>query len=171
MKAVFALCLLYVAGDALWLWLDSRAPDFDSGKHLLYTLTYRDQLAGLDLLEPLRSDGVYQPFVHLVGAVAMLVFGKEVGAGVLALDLLFIPALAFGSYLTASTMSGSPMTGVLAALFSLGTPMVIGTFHVFLLDPPQTALVALAIGALPRASASRGPPGRCSRAPRQPVAS
>jgi 4-amino-4-deoxy-L-arabinose transferase-like glycosyltransferase len=156
--AVLALCLIYIAGDAVWLLLDSRVPDFDSGKHLLRALDYRDQLASFDLLGPLQGDGVYQPFVHIVGAVAMLAFGEEVGAGVFAQDLLFIPALAFGSYLVGSTMSGSPFAGVLAALFSLGTPMVISTFHVFLLDPPQTALVALSVGALLKSDRLRETP-------------
>ena len=156
--AVLALCLMYVAGDAVWLLLDSRVPDFDSGKHLLYSLAYRDELASFDLLGPFKGDGIYQPFVHLVGAVSMLIFGEEVGAGAFAQDVLFIPALAFGSYLVGSTVSGSPWTGVLTALFSLGTPMVISTFHAFLLDPPQAALVALAVGALLKSERLRGTP-------------
>jgi hypothetical protein len=43
---------------------------------------------------------------------------------------------------------GSSRAGLLAAVFALGTPMIVSEFHEFLLDPQQAAVVAVSLWAL-----------------------
>jgi hypothetical protein len=65
---------------------------------------------------------------------------------VVVVNLVFVPMLAFGTYLVGKLVYG-PFAGMLAAGFALVSPMVLDLFHVFMLDAPLAATVALALWA------------------------
>jgi len=144
-EAGLALAVLaFLAVSAVWFALDARVPDFDSGRHLGFALSFRDALAAGDLLAPLEDFTRYPPLAHLVGAAGMLVGGAGTDAAALAQNLVFVPLLALGCY-GAGRVAYGPRAGLLAAIFALGTPMVVSLFHAHMLDAPQAALVAVTV--------------------------
>jgi hypothetical protein len=138
--AVFA----FVAITAWWLSVDTRVPDFDSGKNLNIAFRYHDLLADGKWLVPVEEFNIYPPLVHLVGAAAVFIGGVGVKGPVLAQNLIFVPLLAVGCY-GAASVAYNRTAGVLAACFALGTPMVMSQFHVFMLDAPMAAMVAVSV--------------------------
>jgi hypothetical protein len=82
--------------------------------------------------------------VHFVGALATLVGGLNLAAPIVGENLVFLPLLALGCYRTGKLLFGSA-AGLLAVLFALASPLLIDQFHVLMLDPPLTALVAVSI--------------------------
>lgn len=142
--ALAALVVGYVALTAWWLSQDGRVPDYDSGTHMLWSLQYRDAFADGDLLAWFTDSTTYAPLIHLLGAGATAVAGIAPASFVLAQNLVFVPLLALGCW-GAGRIVGGPWTGVLAAVFALGTPMVVSGFHGYLLDAPESAFVALCV--------------------------
>lgn len=136
------VCAVFLAISAWWLANDVRMVNVDNAKHLLIAVRWRDALAGGDLLEPFTGWALYPPGVHLVGAITMLVAGLSVPTVIMVENLVFVPLLALGCYGTAKIAFG-PMAGLLAVLFAFAAPMVISMFHVFMLDAPQAAMVAV----------------------------
>lgn len=61
---------------------------------------------------------------------------------------MFVPLLAVSCFGVGRLVYGSDLAGLLAALFALGTPMIISEFHEFLLDPQQAAIVAASVWAI-----------------------
>ncbi|MDX6696693.1 MAG: Dolichyl-phosphate-mannose-protein mannosyltransferase [Solirubrobacteraceae bacterium] len=142
------LVVVFVAITAWWLGADTRVPDFDNGKHLNIAFLFHDQWDAGRLRAPFDEFTSYPPFVHLVGALGAFVGGVNLSAPVLAQNVVFLPLLALGCYLTGRIASGRDLGGLLAVAFALGTPIVVSQFHVFMLDGPQAALVAATVGLL-----------------------
>lgn len=140
-----ALVVGFIVLTAVWLAIDDRVPDFDSGKHFLYSARTHDALAAGDLAYPLDNWNAYPPLPHLVSAAMMLLAGIEWDLAVLAQNLVFVPALAVGCYLAGRAAYGS-RAGLLAAVFALATPMVVSLFHLHMIDVQQAAMVALTVG-------------------------
>ncbi|HEV2786739.1 MAG TPA: glycosyltransferase family 39 protein [Solirubrobacteraceae bacterium] len=136
------VCAVFLAISAWWLANDVRMVNVDNAKHLLIALRWKDALAGGDLLEPFTGWALYPPGVHLVGAITMLVSGLSVPAVVMVENLVFVPLLALGCYGTAKIAFGRT-AGLLAVLFAFAVPMVMSMFHVFMLDAPEAAMVAV----------------------------
>jgi hypothetical protein len=139
---VFLICATFVAISAWWLANDVRMVNVDNAKHLLIAARWENSLRGGELLAPFTEWAQYPPGVHLVGAVAILVGGVSVPGMVIAENLVFVPLLALGCYGTARIAFGRT-AGLLAVLFAFAVPMVMSMFHVFMLDGPETAMVAL----------------------------
>jgi hypothetical protein len=142
--AAIAFTLLFIAITVWWLTQDRRVPEWDPGRHLWFALRYHDDLAAGDLLSPLK-EWPYPPFVHLVGAYATFLAGRGIWQQVLSENLVFVPLLALGCYQTAKLVFDDARAGLFAVLFALGTPMVVGQFHLFMLDAPQAAMAAVAV--------------------------
>ena len=140
----FGLSLAFVAITAGWLATDSRVPDFDSGRHLFYSWIYHDKLRAGDLTAPFTDFNNYPPLTHLVGGLVAFVAGVSVPAAVLTQNIFFVPLLALGVFGAANIAFG-PRAAVTATIFALGTPMVVSTFHVYMLDAPQAALIAISV--------------------------
>lgn len=139
-----ALAAAFVAVTCWWVAVDRSIPGTEAGSHLGTALRYRDLLASGDLVGPFRADAIHPPLVFALGAVAELIGGIDVAPPVIAQNLVFVPLLALGCYQTAKLAHGS-RAGLLAVLFALGSPLLIEQFHVFMLDAPQAALVAVAV--------------------------
>jgi hypothetical protein len=135
---------MFVGISGWWLAEDMRVADSATGQHILTALSYRDSVRGGDLLAPLREYHVYPPLVHLVGMLGLLVGNIGYAAPIMAANLVFAPLLALGCF-GAGSVAYDRRVGALAAVFALGTPMVIAHFHVFMLDVPLAAMVAVSV--------------------------
>jgi 4-amino-4-deoxy-L-arabinose transferase-like glycosyltransferase len=141
--AVFVFLLV----SLWWLTRDDRVPDFDSGLHMMAAITYQSGLVhGPHGLWFTDYDS-YPPLVHLVGAASIFLAGIHPMALVMSSNVVFVPLLAFGCYGTGRLVAG-PRAGLLAGLFALGTPMFVSMMHEYLLDGPQTAMVAVTVWAV-----------------------
>ena len=89
----------------------------------------------------------YPPLVHAVGGIAAALDLRIEDWGTIAVNIVFVPLLAAGCYLTGRLVYG-PTAGMLAAIFALGSPLVLSLFHDFLLDAPLVAMIAITVWAL-----------------------
>lgn len=144
--------VLFVAISIWWVLADNRLPGGgDPGRHLREAIDVADHLRDGDYLAPLTYDSrdpfAYPPLVRSLGAAVELLGLPLHDWGPIAINLIFVPLLAGGCYLTGSLVFGR-FAGALAAIFALGSAMVLQLFHVYLLDAPVAALVAISCWAL-----------------------
>ncbi|MCD6016725.1 MAG: hypothetical protein K0R41_209 [Geminicoccaceae bacterium] len=145
---------LFIALSIWWLLYDKRVPGGgDPGRHLSLALTFGGWLRDGDIGSMFTTgaqfgdDFFYPPLVHFVGSIPSALGLQVQDWGTIAVNVVFVPMLVAGCFLV-GRMTYGPLAGVLAVLFALGTPMLVNLFHVFLLDAPLTAAVALALWAL-----------------------
>ncbi len=131
-----------------WLTQDDRVQDWDSGLHTVDAFVIHDEIAAGHLTAPFTEFNMYPPLGHLVGALASFVGGMSPDTVIVASNVVFVPLLAAGCFGVGRLVYGSSRAGLFAALFALGTPMIVSEFHEFLLDPQQTALVAVGLWAI-----------------------
>ena len=134
----------FIALTCWWLTQDRSIPIYDAGNHLGTALEYHAMLAAGNLLGPLTQPSLYPILGHIVGALAMFVGGVNVATPIVAENVVFVPLLALGCYQTGRLVFGR-LAGMLAVVFVLGSPLLISMFHVFMLDAPLTALVAVSV--------------------------
>lgn len=134
----------FIALSWWWLTQDHSVPIFDIGVQLETALTYHNMLQAGSLLGPIDHVNVYPILGHIVGAVAMLLGGTSVASATIGENLVFVSLLALGCYQTGRLLFGR-LAGMLAVVFVFGSPLLISMFHVFLLDAPLTALVAVSV--------------------------
>jgi 4-amino-4-deoxy-L-arabinose transferase-like glycosyltransferase len=139
-----AATAVFIAMTCWWLTQNHTIPIYDAGDHLEIAFRFREMLRAGNLLGPFNYVSVYPPLAHFVGALGALVGGVSLAAPVIANNLVFVSLLALGSYRTGRLLFGPP-AGMLAVIFVLGSPLLIENLHVFMLDPPMTALVAVSI--------------------------
>ena len=144
------LTVATIAATAVWSAIDTISQTYDPGRHLLLAASALADIDAGNPLHPFRAEHIpdYPPLVHYVGAITMKVVGHiGVDAPVIALNLVFIPALAIGAFLAGRVVAG-PWGGAAAVAMSLGAPIVVSLTHLFLLDLAVTAMVALSLGLL-----------------------
>jgi 4-amino-4-deoxy-L-arabinose transferase-like glycosyltransferase len=134
----------FIAITCWWLTQDRSIPIFDAGAHLETAIYFHEQLQLGHLLEPFNNVSQYPPLAHVVGALAMFVGGVNVATPIIAENLVFVSLLTLGCYQTGRLLFNS-RAGLLAVIFVLGSPLLIAQFHVFMLDAPETALVAVSM--------------------------
>ncbi len=139
-----AATVAFVAMTWWWLGQDHNLPIYDDGNHLGIAFEFRHMLAAGNFLGPFEYVSVYPPLAHLVGALGALIGGVSVAAPIVANNIVFVSLLALGSYRSGRLLFG-PAAGMLAVIFVLGSPLLIELLHVFMLDPPMTAVVAVSI--------------------------
>jgi 4-amino-4-deoxy-L-arabinose transferase-like glycosyltransferase len=137
--------LAFLGVTIWWLTQDDRVQDWDNGLHTIEAFTIRDEIASGHLTTPFTEFNTYPPFGHFVGALGVLVGGKSPASAILASNLVFVPLLAAGCFGVGRLVYRSERAGLLAALFALGTPMIVSEMHEMLLDPQQAALVAVSV--------------------------
>lgn len=158
-----ALGVLFVAVTCWWLSQDGAIPIDDAGLHLNSAITTYEALSAGRLLKAFTGAAPYPPLTFLVGALGAFVGGVGVAPPIIALNVVFVALLALGCY-HVGRLAFSPLAGLLAVVFALGSPLVIEEFHQFMLDAPEAAMVATAVWAIlaterfsrPRASAVAG---------------
>jgi 4-amino-4-deoxy-L-arabinose transferase-like glycosyltransferase len=134
----------FIALTCWWLTQDRSIPIYDAGDHLWAALYYHNLIKSGDLLGPFNYTWQYPPLGHLVGALAAFIGGVNVASPIIGENLVFVSLLTLGCYRAGRLLFGS-LAGMLATLFVLGSPLLIAQFHVFMLDAPETALVAVSI--------------------------
>ncbi len=144
---VAAIALAFMGISLWWILNDHRLPNGDNGKHLLLAFGYHDTILAGFPLSPLAQYNLYPPLVHYVGAFGSLVSGPSVVAAILSENLVFVPLLALGCY-GAGRIAFGPWAGAMAAAFAFASPMIGSLFHVFMLDGPTTAMVAVTVWGL-----------------------
>ena len=134
----------FIAISIWWLTVDRQVPIYDPGMHLLFAFNDYDALRAGHPLTPFTVWTLYPPLTDIVGAIASLIGGLSVAGPVVAQNLIFIPLLSLACFRIGRMTFGAP-AGACAVLFALGTPMIAGQFHQFLLDGPETAMVAATV--------------------------
>jgi 4-amino-4-deoxy-L-arabinose transferase-like glycosyltransferase len=127
-----------------WLTQDRSIPVYDAGDHLETAFLFHQMLKSGELLGPLNHESPYPPFAPLVGAVAVFIGGVHVAPPIIGENLVFVSLMALGCYQTGRLLFGSK-AGLLATVFVLGSALLIAQFHVFMLDAPEGAVVAVSI--------------------------
>ena len=138
----------FIAVTIWWLTQDNRVQDWDNGLHTIDAFTIRDEIAAGHLTTPFTEFKTYPPLGHIVGALGALLGGKSPASVILASNVVFVPLLAAGCFGVGRLAYRSERAGLLAALFALGTPMIVSEMHEFLLDPQQAAMVAVSVWAI-----------------------
>jgi 4-amino-4-deoxy-L-arabinose transferase-like glycosyltransferase len=139
-----AATVAFIAITCWWLTRDRSVPIYDAGYHLLTVAEYHNMLQAGNLLGPITHTIVYPLLGYSVGALAMFVGGVNVASPIIGENVVFVSLMAFGCYQTGRLLYG-PLAGMLAVVFALGAPLLISLFHVFMLDPQLTALVAVSV--------------------------
>jgi 4-amino-4-deoxy-L-arabinose transferase-like glycosyltransferase len=134
----------FIAITAWWLTQDSSVPFGGESQHLYGSLTYYEAFKSGDILRAFEGQTYYPPLVRTFGALALTIGGMRVGGPVFAQNLVFVPLLALACYRVGRMIAG-PRAGLLAVVFALGTPLIVEQFHNFMLDAPETALVAVSV--------------------------
>jgi Dolichyl-phosphate-mannose-protein mannosyltransferase len=134
----------FLAFTFWWLTQDRSIPIYDVGDQLETVIEYRNMLHAGNLLGPFEFVNVYPILGHMVGAVSALIGGVNVASPIVGENLVFVPLLALGCYQTGRLLFG-PLAGMLAVVFVFGSPLMISLFHVFLLDAPLAAMVAVSV--------------------------
>ena len=139
--------LAFVAMTVWWLTQDDRVQDWDNGLHTLLAFGIHDQLAAGNFTGWFTEFNTYPPLVHVIGALGVFVGGKSPMSVIIASNLVFVPLLAVSCYGVGKLAYG-PRAGLLAGLFALGTPLFVSQMHVFMVDPPEAAMVAASAWAI-----------------------
>jgi Dolichyl-phosphate-mannose-protein mannosyltransferase len=140
--------IAFVAISVWWLTQEGRVQDWDNGLHTVDAFLNHRQLAAGHLTAPFTEFNTYPPFGHLVGALGVFVGGFSPATVILTSNAVFVPLLAAGCFGVGRLVYGSDRAGLLAAVFALGTPMIVSEFHEFILDPQQAAMIAVSVWAI-----------------------
>lgn len=138
----------FVAITVWWLTQENRVQDWDNGLHTVDAFLIHKQLAAGHLTTVFTEFNTYPPLGHLVGALGVFIGGFSPATVIMSSNLVFVPLLAAGCFGVGRLVYGSDRAGLLAAVFALGTPMIVSEFHEFILDPQQAALVAVSVWAI-----------------------
>jgi Dolichyl-phosphate-mannose-protein mannosyltransferase len=142
--ATIAATVAFIALTCWWLTQDRSIPIYDAGEHLETAFVFHQMLASGNVLGPFNLESSYPPFAFLIGALAVVVGGVNVASPIIGENLVFVPLLTLGCYQVGRLLFG-PRAGMLAAIFALGSDLLTAQFHVFMLDAPEAALVAVSI--------------------------
>jgi hypothetical protein len=145
-RVALATSILAFLGMTIW-WLsqDQGVQDWDNGLHTVDALIVKNDIATGHLSAVFTQYLGYPPFGHLIGALGIFIGGFSPASVIMAENLVFVPLLAVSCYGIGKLVYGTALSGLLAALFALGTPMVTSEMHEFLLDPQQASIVAAAV--------------------------
>jgi 4-amino-4-deoxy-L-arabinose transferase-like glycosyltransferase len=135
---------LFIGITCWWLTQDRSIPIYDAGLHLNLALNVQKELAAGNLGTALTLSVPYPPFAYLIGSLGIAIGGVGVAPPILAENLVFVTLLALGCY-KVGRLAFSPLAGLLAVVFALGSPLIAAQFHVFMTDAPETAMVAVSV--------------------------
>jgi dolichyl-phosphate-mannose-protein mannosyltransferase len=136
----FVLCI--TALNQLWLTQEHRPPHWDKARHLLASLQTKDAFgSGFHWLTDFHT---YPPLVYWTAALFYGVLGTTASWAAVLSQSVFLGILTFSTYGIGERL-WSRRVGLLSAVFVVLSPMLISLFKDFLLDPPLTAMTALAL--------------------------
>ena len=136
----FVVCI--TALNQLWLTREHRPPHWDKARHLLASLQTKDAFgSGFHWLTDFHN---YPPLVYWTADLFYAELGTTASWAAVLSQSVFLGILTFSTYGIGRRL-WSPRVGVLAAVFVVLSPMLISLFKDFMLDPPLTAMTALAL--------------------------
>jgi 4-amino-4-deoxy-L-arabinose transferase-like glycosyltransferase len=135
---------LFIGITCWWLTQDRSIPIYDAGLHLSLALGVHRELSAGKLLYAVTMTVPYPPFAYLIGALGIMIGGVGVASPIIAENVVFVSLLALGCY-QVGRLAFSPLAGLLAVVFALGSPLITAQFHVFMIDAPETAMVAVSV--------------------------
>jgi 4-amino-4-deoxy-L-arabinose transferase-like glycosyltransferase len=141
---VVGATVLFIALTCWWLTQDRTIPIYDAGDHLEAALLFHQMLQSGNLLGPFNYESPYPFFAPLIGGLAAFIGGVDVAAPIIGENLVFVSLLTLGVYQTGRLLFGAK-AGMLAVIFVLGSDLLTAQFHVFMIDPPEAAMVAVSI--------------------------
>jgi len=136
--------VLFLAITCWWLTQDRSIPIFDAGLHLSLAINVHHELSSGHLLSAFTLSIPYPPFAYVVGSLGIMLGGVGIAPLIIAENVVFVSLLALGCYQVGRLAFGS-MAGLLAVVFALGSPLITAQFHVFMIDAPETAMVAVSV--------------------------
>ena len=148
---LLAIAFVVTAANVGWTLLDQRPPHWDMARHLATSLNYWDaaQQGHWGIL--VRGYYYYPPLIYLSVLPWYTLFGSSVAVAVASnfgwLALLLVSVYGLGQQLW------NRRVGLVAAIVSAGTPMLVSQFKEFQLDAPLAAVTAAIVYALIRSRA------------------
>lgn len=142
-----ATTTLFLAITCWWLTQDRSIPVFDAGLHLSLAFEVHSEFAAGRVASALTLTKPYPPLAYLVGALGITIGGVNVAAPIVAENFVFVPLLALGCY-HVGRLAFNRTAGLLSVIFALGSPLIMAQFHVFMVDAPETAMVAVSLWAV-----------------------
>lgn len=136
--------VLFIGITCWWLSQDHHIPIWDAGLHLDIAFNTYESLGKGHLVGALTTGAPYPPLTYLVGSLGILLGGMAVAPPIIAENIVFVSLLALGCYQIGRRAFGA-LAGLLAVVFALGSPLIIGQFHLFMTDAPETAMVAVSV--------------------------
>jgi hypothetical protein len=136
--------VLFIGITSLWLSQDHHIPIWDAGLHLDFVFGVHQRLSEGHLGSALTDTVPYPPFAYLIGSLGVALGGVAITPVILTENIFFVSLLALGCYQVGRLAFGS-LAGLLAVVFALGSPLIIGQFHLFMTDAPETAMVAVSV--------------------------
>jgi 4-amino-4-deoxy-L-arabinose transferase-like glycosyltransferase len=143
-RAAIVATTAFIAITLWWLTQDRSIPIYDAGLHLTRAIDIHQELSTGHLLNAAADSLPYPPLVYLIGSLGIALGGVDVAPPIIAQNLIFVPLLALGCY-QLGRLAFNPLAGLLAVLFALGSPLLIVQFHVFMVDAPFSAMVAVSV--------------------------
>ena len=136
----FVVCI--TALNQLWLTREHRPPHWDKARHLLASLQTKDAFgSGFHWLTDFHT---YPPLVYWTADLFYALLGTTASWAAVLSQSVFLGILTFSTYGIGRRLWGRRV-GLLAAVFVVLSPMLISLFKDFMLDPPLTAMTALAL--------------------------
>ncbi len=106
----------------------------DHARHLGDSLFYKETFTLADPIQYLEGYVYYPPFMYWVTDVFYAVLGTDFWVAIFS-NVVFIAILVFSTYGIGKTL-WNPRVGLLAALFTVTTPLFVSQFKEYMLDAP-----------------------------------
>ncbi len=139
-----ALVALVTGLDVYWRTEETRPPHWDMARHLGDSLVY---LHAFSLSHPLRFLELYSyypPLAYWVTDGFYAALGNQAMWVAVLSNVVFITILVFATYGVGKAL-WDPWIGMLAAVFTVTTPMFVVAFKDYMLDAPLAAMVVLGL--------------------------
>ncbi len=130
-----ALILAIAAANLIWAHLETRPPHWDMGRHLLYSLKYKDDFLSGNIPYWIGAYRYYPPFLYWITAPFYTLFGTGTLIAVLSIQV-WMGILVLATYGIGKQLWGRG-TGLLAALFRAVLPEPTAKAGKCQLSPPS----------------------------------
>jgi hypothetical protein len=150
------LVVLVTGLDVYWRSEETRPPHWDMARHLGDSLVYFHAFSLSHPLRFLETYVYYPPFAYWVTDGFYALLGNQAMWVAVLSNIVFIAILVFATYGVGKAL-WDPWMGLLAAVFTVTTPMFVVAFKDYMLDAPLAAMVVLGLYLLIRSEGfSRG---------------
>ncbi|MBI4096575.1 MAG: glycosyltransferase family 39 protein [Candidatus Levybacteria bacterium] len=152
-KSLVFLILLFIAGNLLWVKLNTFPPFYDSAGHTNTAFAYADIFTGQRQLSSIKEfltvNTYYPPLFFIMGGLLTSVFGQDYK--VLQFSSVFLLGIsAFFLYLYVKELTQNKKWAILASAIFVTLPNIWEQSRYFMLDLPLTTLIIIILYLLQR---------------------